>query len=48
MNGAEVGTIRDNGFAIGSSRVCGGGCAWKPNPGGPKPGGTDGVEEREV
>jgi hypothetical protein len=48
VKGAEVGTILDGGLAMGSSRVAAEGCAWRPKPGGPNPGGTVGVEERET
>jgi hypothetical protein len=49
VNGAEVGTILDDGFVMGSSRPVEGGRPWlRFNPGGPNPGGTEGVEERDT
>jgi len=49
VKGAEVGTIREEGFGVDSSRnECSGWACGSPRPGGAKPGGTDGVEDREA
>jgi hypothetical protein len=47
VNGADVGTIRDGTFTVVASAKTGSGWPWgSARPGGPKPGGTDGVEAR--